>query len=197
VVVSDGARRLGDEADAASVFVENGAVRLHTLDNARLGASSPPVLVVPGWASTPGCSTGSATGGSWSSTCARPGVERRTAHWCAWEDHVADLRAVVASLGLDRPILVAFPRGSSYALGYALDDPDGVRGLVVGDYTAQHVQLTGDQHVQLTGEWADRQLGGRSAGVTVADRMPEHASLPTVEMATTAGELPPTTSRRP
>jgi hypothetical protein len=33
----------------------------------------------------------------------------------AWEDHIGDLRAVVASLEVERQILVAFSRGSSHA----------------------------------------------------------------------------------
>jgi pimeloyl-ACP methyl ester carboxylesterase len=61
----------------------------------------------------------------------------------AWEDHIGDLRAVVAARALEPPVLVAFSRGSSYALGYALHFPDQVRGLVVGDYQARHVGLPG------------------------------------------------------
>ena len=41
-----------------------------------------------------------------------------------WEDHIGDLRAAVEQLDVDRPIVVAFSRGSSYALGYALHLPD-------------------------------------------------------------------------
>ena len=47
MVTSDSARRSGGDAGAVSAFVDNGAVRLHALDNGRLNAS-PPVLVVPG-----------------------------------------------------------------------------------------------------------------------------------------------------
>src|SRR5689334_9334438 len=58
-----------------------------------------------------------------------------------WEDHIGDLHAVVEATGLDHPIVVAFSRGSSYALGFALEHPDELRGLVIGDYFARHVGL--------------------------------------------------------
>lgn len=85
----------------------------------------------------------------------------------AWEDHISDLRAVAESLKLERPVLVAFSRGSSYALGYALQFPDRLRGLVVCDYYARHVGLRA--------EFAEQQLRLKIRGVPVAQRMPEHA----------------------
>jgi pimeloyl-ACP methyl ester carboxylesterase len=85
----------------------------------------------------------------------------------AWEDHIGDLRAVVESRTLEPPVLVAFSRGSSYALGYALQFPGQVRGLVVGDYLARHVGLPA--------EFAEQQLRMDIRGVPVAERMPEHA----------------------
>jgi pimeloyl-ACP methyl ester carboxylesterase len=84
-----------------------------------------------------------------------------------WEDHIGDLRSVVEATGLDRPIVVAFSRGSSYALGYALQHPDDLRGLVVGDYFARHVGLPP--------EVADQQLRSKVRGVPIAERMSEHA----------------------
>jgi pimeloyl-ACP methyl ester carboxylesterase len=157
--------------DPASVFVSNGDVRLHALDNGRVDAALPPVLVVPGmgeyadeyaWlldrlgdrrvvvADLRGRGRSDAPGGGY-----------------AWEDHIGDLRAVVESRGLQRPALVAFSRGSSYALGYALESPDRVRGLVVGDYPPRHVQVPA--------EFAERQLAMVIRGVPVAQRMPGHA----------------------
>jgi len=85
----------------------------------------------------------------------------------AWEDHISDVRAVVESLNCEPPVLVAFSRGSSYALGYALQFPGQVRGLVVGDYQARHVGLPA--------EFAEQQLRMEIRGVPVAGRMPEHA----------------------
>jgi pimeloyl-ACP methyl ester carboxylesterase len=73
----------------------------------------------------------------------------------------------VDQLGIERPIVVAFSRGSSYALGYALHYPADVRGLVIGDYFARHVGLPA--------EFADRQLATEIRGVLIAERMSEHA----------------------
>ena len=42
-----------------------------------------------------------------------------------------DLGAVVDELGLERPVLVGHSLGASVALRYALERPDGVRGLVL------------------------------------------------------------------
>jgi pimeloyl-ACP methyl ester carboxylesterase len=86
-----------------------------------------------------------------------------------WEDHISDVAVVVTSLELDRPVLVAFSRGSSYALGYALGAPTEVRGLVVGDYFARHVGLPP--------EFAERQLAVVLRGVPMSERMPAHAVI--------------------
>lgn len=86
-----------------------------------------------------------------------------------WEDHVGDLRAAIDALTIDRPVLVAFSRGSSYALGYALDAPARVRGLVVGDYQARHVGLPP--------EFAEHQLAVVLRGVPMSERMPKHAVI--------------------
>lgn len=153
-----------------SVFVGNGEVRLHVLDNGRVSAA-PPVLVVPGMGEC-------AEEYAWLldqlgdrrvvvADVRGRGRSDAPARGYTWEDHVGDLRAVIRSMGLEKPVLVAFSRGSSYALGYALDFPEGVSGLVVGDYSARHVGLPA--------EFAERQLRMEVRGVPVARRMPEHA----------------------
>jgi pimeloyl-ACP methyl ester carboxylesterase len=156
--------------DPVSVFASNAAVRLHVLDNRRVSAA-PPVLVVPGMGERADEYAWLLGGlgdrrvlvadlrGRGRSDAPRVGY--------TWEDHIGDLHAVVESLGLERPVLVAFSRGSSYALGYALASPDRVRGLVVGDYSPRHVGLPA--------EFAERQLRLEIRGVPVAQRMPEHA----------------------
>ncbi|UGQ11890.1 alpha/beta hydrolase [Yinghuangia sp. ASG 101] len=178
MTASDGIRT---PDDTIADFVRNGGVRLRVLDSARAdpargggvaGDGGPaPVLVVPGMGEY-------ADEYAWladrlgdrrvvvADVRGRGGSDVPETGY-TWEDHIGDLRAVVTSLGLDRPILVAFSRGSSYALGYALDHPEGVRGLVVGDYAARHVGLPEDL--------AERQLAVKVRGVPVARRMSEHA----------------------
>ena len=159
------------EVAESSRFVDNDGVRIHALDNGRSDASLPPVLVVPGMGEY-------ADEYTWLLDALG---ERRVVivdvrgrgrsdvpdTGYRWEDHIGDLRAVVEATGVDRPIVVAFSRGSSYALGYALQHPAELRGLVIGDYFARHVGLPP--------EVADQQLRTKIRGVPIADRMSEHA----------------------
>jgi pimeloyl-ACP methyl ester carboxylesterase len=84
-----------------------------------------------------------------------------------WEDHSGDVAAVVDAAGMDRPVVVGFSRGSSYALGYALAHPERVRGVVMGDYFARHVGLP-PQAFEILWNQTIR-------GVPMDERMPEHA----------------------
>lgn len=84
-----------------------------------------------------------------------------------WEDHVDDVEAVLDDARPGRCVLVAFSRGSSYALGYGLRHPGDLLGLVIGDYHARHVGLPP--------EFADRQWETSIRGVPVSERMPRHA----------------------
>ena len=159
------------EVAEASVFVDHDGVRIHALDNGRVDASEPPVLVVPGMGEY-------ADEYDWLLDAlgdrrvvivdvrgrGRSDVPDRGYRW---EDHIGDLRAAIVQLGIERPIVVAFSRGSSYALGYALTHPAELRGLVIGDYFARHVGLPA--------EFADQQLASKIRGVPVSERMPEHA----------------------
>jgi pimeloyl-ACP methyl ester carboxylesterase len=159
------------EVAAASVFVDNEGVRIHALDNGRTGASAPPVLVVPGMGEY-------ADEYDWLLDAlgdrrvvivdvrGRGRSDVPVAGY-RWEDHIGDLRAVVDASRLEQPIVVAFSRGSSYALGYALTYPAELRGLVIGDYFARHVGLPA--------QVADQQLASKIRGVPIADRMAEHA----------------------
>ena len=159
------------EVTTESVFVDNDGVRLHALDNRRTDALLPPVLAIPGMGEY-------ADEYAWLLDALG---ERRVVvvdvrgrgrsdvpeSGYTWEHHIGDLRAVVEALGVERPIVVAFSRGSSYGLGYALTYPADVRGLVVGDYFARHVGLPE--------EFAERQLQAKVRGTRIADRMSEHA----------------------
>jgi pimeloyl-ACP methyl ester carboxylesterase len=159
------------DAASSTVFVDNNGVRIHALDNGSVGALSPPVVVVPGMGE-------SADEYTWlfdhlgDRRVVIVDVRGRGASdipdtGYTWEDHIGDLRAVVEANGLDRPALVAFSRGSSYALGYALTYPAETRGLVIGDYFARHVGLPA--------EIADQQLASKIRGVPISERMSEHA----------------------
>lgn len=155
----------------AAVFVDNDGVRLHALDNRRTDGPLSPVLAIPGMGEH-------ADEYSWLLDALG---DRRVVvvdvrgrgrsdvpeSGYTWEHHIGDLRAVVAALAIDRPVIVAFSRGSSYGLGYALTYPSEVRGLVVGDYFARHVGLPP--------EIAEQQLQSKVRGTVIAERMSEHA----------------------
>jgi pimeloyl-ACP methyl ester carboxylesterase len=159
------------DADDASVFVDHDGVRLHALDNGRTDAVLPTVLAIPGMGEY-------ADEYAWLLDAlgdrrvvvvdvrGRGRSDVPEAGY-TWEHHIGDLRAVVDALGIDRPIVVAFSRGSSYGLGYALTYPSEVRGLVIGDYFARHVGLPP--------EIAEQQLQSKIRGTVIADRMSEHA----------------------
>lgn len=155
----------------AAVFVDNDGVRLHVLDNGCIDTTRPAVLAIPGMGEY-------ADEYSWmlDALGARRvvvvdvrgrGRSDVPAVGYTWEDHIGDLRAVTTALALDRPVVVAFSRGSSYGLGYALTYPADVRGLVVGDYFARHVGLPP--------EVAERQLQSKIRGTVIAERMSQHA----------------------
>jgi pimeloyl-ACP methyl ester carboxylesterase len=159
------------EVTDASVFVDNGGVRLHALDNGRTGTTLPPVVAVPGMGEYADEYTWmlDALGDRRVVVVDVRGRGRSDVPETGytWEHHISDLRAVVKALALERPIVVAFSRGSAYGLGYALTHPDEVRGLVIGDYFARHVGLPA--------EIADQQLKTKVRGTLIADRMSEHA----------------------
>jgi pimeloyl-ACP methyl ester carboxylesterase len=158
-------------SDDAAVFVDYDGVRLHALDNGRTDAPQPTVLAIPGMGEY-------ADEYRWLLDALG---DRRVVvvdvrgrghsdvpdSGYTWEHHIGDVRAVVDALGLERPIVVAFSRGSSYGLGYALTYPAEVRGLVVGDYFARHVGLPA--------EIADQQLRSKIRGTPMSERMSEHA----------------------
>lgn len=58
-----------------------------------------------------------------------------------FEDHVSDVAAVVERLVESRFCLMGYSMGAAYAIGYALQAPDRVAGLIVGDYPARYPAL--------------------------------------------------------
>jgi pimeloyl-ACP methyl ester carboxylesterase len=84
-----------------------------------------------------------------------------------WEDHNGDIAAVVDATGIACPVFVAFSRGSSYALGYALAHPGRARALVMGEYFARHMALP----PQAVGVMLTQSI----RGVPMLERMPERA----------------------
>jgi pimeloyl-ACP methyl ester carboxylesterase len=153
-----------------SRWCDNSGTRLHYLD--RAGGDALPVLAIPGWAEA-------AAEYAW---LADRLPERRVVvadlrgrgesdapeRGYTFEHHVRDVAAIVAASALRPMVLVAFSRGSSYALGYARDHRADVRGLVMGDYEARHVRLP-PQFVEIQSEM-------RVRGVVAAERIARHVA---------------------
>ena len=173
----DGLRQFGEEVirevplNAQSVYTDNAGVRIHALDNGVDDTSVPPVVVVPGMGE-------SAEEYAWLLTELG---NRRVVIVDVRGRGQSDAPAAGLPVGrplrrsrghgggacVDRPVFVAFSRGSSYAMGYALAHPHEVRGLVIGDYWARHVGLPP--------EFGERQLAVVLRGVPMSERMPAHA----------------------
>jgi pimeloyl-ACP methyl ester carboxylesterase len=138
-------------------WCDHAGVRLHALDTGAGGARpATPVLVVPGWPEAADeyewLGTGLADRRIVIADTRGRGRSDAPAHGYTWQHHVGDLGAVADGVALAPHVVVGFSRGSSYALGHALARRDAVRGLVIGDYVAQHVRLPpefADVHAQM------------------------------------------------
>jgi pimeloyl-ACP methyl ester carboxylesterase len=148
-----------------------GEIGLHYLDNGEGDPTLAPVVIIPGFGERAEEYTWllSALSGRRAVAMSARGRGRSDAPPAGyrWEDHSADVEAVVRSADIGSPVLVAFSRGSSYAYGYALGHPHNVRGLVIGDYQARHVGLGPG--------FVTHQQTASIRGVPMSERMPPHA----------------------
>jgi len=76
-------------------------------------------------------------------------------------DHLADLAALIARLGLDRPILASLSLGANVAMAYALENPSAVRGLLLASpglpghaWTSEHAPTVAAALARREGEAA-------------------------------------------
>jgi pimeloyl-ACP methyl ester carboxylesterase len=82
----------------------------------------------------------------------------------ATEDHVRDLEAVVAAVGVPRVHLATFSRGTAYGLSWAFAHPEQVASVTIGDYQAVELRIEG-------GRWPDRFVHGTWRGQPVLERI--------------------------
>lgn len=59
------------------------------------------------------------------------------------EDHIEDIKVVVEELELKQFCILGLLRGVSYELGYAILNPDKIKGLIVSEYPAIHKEMKG------------------------------------------------------
>lgn len=68
----------------------------------------------------------------------------------SFDDHVADIEAVIDKIGLRIFCLMAFSASVAYAIGYAFRHPELLAGLIIGDYPARYPKFSP--------EWVDHTL---------------------------------------
>lgn len=84
----------------------------------------------------------------------------------AYEHHVSDVAAVVADAGIGDFHLCTFSRGTTYGLGYALQHPERVRSVVIGDYQAREIPFPESfTEPFLRGRWRGEPVSVRLAPV--------------------------------
>jgi len=127
-------------------WVDSRGVRLHCL--ARAPGATPeamPLVVVPGTFGTAEDyideMTALAPRACVAASLRGRGKSDTPASGYTFADHVADVASVVDALVVGRFALMGYSMGAAYALGYALQAPDRVAGLVIGDYPARYPAL--------------------------------------------------------
>src|SRR5258708_218342 len=82
------------------------------------------------------------------------------------KDHAADLEAALGEDGIGRFHLMTFSRGTSWGLQLAIDNPQRVASISIGDYRAAGVALPDN--------FADVQLRTSFRGRPLGERIPRH-----------------------
>ncbi len=126
-------------------WINNNGVNIHVIDSNPIAKQELPFVIVPGLSESaedylllmeslsPRRCVAISLRGRGKSDAPQTGYKL--------EDHISDIEAVVKYLELSDMILMGFSRGVSYALGYALANPQVMKGLILGDYPAYHSEL--------------------------------------------------------
>jgi pimeloyl-ACP methyl ester carboxylesterase len=125
-----------------SLFVHNGPVAVHVLDNER-ESKAPVLLVISGlWESAERAIP--VLSGLKSRAIALSlrgrGLSSTPEAGYGLESHLSDIGAVVDQLELKDYCMLGFSRGASYALGWSLEHQQDMRGLILVDQPPMHVK---------------------------------------------------------
>jgi pimeloyl-ACP methyl ester carboxylesterase len=150
-----------------SRYVDNDGVRVHYVDSDG-DAQAPPVLFVPGMGDEaheyhdllddllPRRAVAADLRGRGDSDVPESGY--------SLDHHVSDVDAVVHAAGLDRFHLASYSRGTAYALGWAVANPERVLSVSIGDYPARQIRIP----PELVEKFSARKWRGRP----MEERMP-------------------------
>jgi non-heme chloroperoxidase len=162
---------------AMSRFTHNGDARIHYLDSGG-GERGAPIVFVPGMTDLADDYTEMlALFGRRTVVVEVRGHGRSSSPASGYDLATLsrDVGAVVDAV-TDGPVhVVTFSRGTSCAVAWALDHPDRVRSLAIGDYLPEEKVLSADV--------ARRLLSGRWRGSPVGERLDVEAAIKTFQAA--------------
>jgi pimeloyl-ACP methyl ester carboxylesterase len=99
-----------------------------------------------------------------------------------FENHVQDIAALVDTIGEPQVCLVGHSVGATYALGYALDNPNKVAGAVMAGYPARYPDLSADWGLRTMMQYPDAMsmiavlgLQHEAADISLWESLPELA----------------------
>lgn len=139
-------------------WATNGRIRLHYLDNQR-DISSLPLIMIPGLSSNaedfkpmiaalaPFRALSISLRGRGKSDAPDTGYR--------FEDHVGDVAAIVEQTQFRKVCLFGHSIGINYAIGYALENPHQVGGIIVGGYPAEYPVFTADWALKVMMKYPD------------------------------------------
>lgn len=80
----------------------------------------------------------------------------------AMADHVADIASVVKQSATGTFHLMTFSRGTCYGLGYAVDHPERILSISLGDYPAREIIIPSEKtNAFMAGKWRGRPVAER------------------------------------
>jgi pimeloyl-ACP methyl ester carboxylesterase len=127
--------RLPAEPKPAGSFVRVGSLRIHYIEHPGAGTSVVLIHGLPGTAEDWNEVTPLLKGGR-TIAIDRPGFGYSSGGYVPFERQLSTIHALLAKLGVARPILVGHSYGGTISLGYAERYPGEVRGLVLVDAAA-------------------------------------------------------------
>lgn len=151
-------------------YIDNGGVRLHVLADGSDGGSVP-LLIAPGLSESAfdyaDLIEALAPRRVVAVTFRGRGRSDAPTAGYGLDDHVGDLAVAARLLEGRRFCLLACSRAVAYGLGYAVEHPSALAGLILGDYPARHSALPGT--------FPDWFLATSWRGTPAAERIAAHA----------------------